>query len=42
MKTILRGADLMDAENLTQSLLDMACGDEKTTLPPGFHLKACE
>jgi uncharacterized protein YjbI with pentapeptide repeats len=35
------GAYLSEAVNLTQEQLDSACGDEKTKLPPGLHIKIC-
>ena len=38
----LTGANLSEAKWLTQQQLDTACGDEKTTLPPGFPpLRIC-
>jgi hypothetical protein len=44
---ILIGADLPNAnlsnvKGLTQQELDMACGDERTQLPPGFNVKFCK
>ena len=30
------------AVGLTQSQLNTACGDEKTTLPRGLHIPACK
>jgi uncharacterized protein YjbI with pentapeptide repeats len=38
---ILNGANLKGAAELTQSQLDVACGDNKTVLPPGLKIKAC-
>jgi uncharacterized protein YjbI with pentapeptide repeats len=32
------GADLSNCQGLTQQQLDTACGDAKTTLPPGLNL----
>jgi hypothetical protein len=38
----LQGAKLLDVRGLTQEQLNQACGDEKTMLPLGFTIKACE
>jgi hypothetical protein len=38
---VLRGANLSDAQNLTQEQLDTACGDERTRLPPGLTIRPC-
>jgi uncharacterized protein YjbI with pentapeptide repeats len=32
----LHGADLSGVRGLTQAQLDHACGDDRTTLPPGL------
>jgi hypothetical protein len=37
----LSDADLSDAENLTQSMLDRACGNANTRVPEGLTLKPC-
>jgi uncharacterized protein YjbI with pentapeptide repeats len=37
----LRGADLSDAQNLTKTQLDQACGNSDTKLPTGLTLKQC-
>jgi uncharacterized protein YjbI with pentapeptide repeats len=36
------GAEMEKAVGLTQSQLNAACGDEKTTLPRGLHIPACK
>ena len=36
-----RGADLEEAYNLSQAQLDLACGDEKTKLPPSLTVPPC-
>jgi uncharacterized protein YjbI with pentapeptide repeats len=38
----LSGAEMAKAKGLTQSQLNAACGDEKTTLPRGLHIPACK
>ena len=40
-RTYLDDADLTDAVGLTQSQLDIACGDDKTLLPDGLTIKVC-
>ena len=37
----LSGADLHDAKNLTQTQLELACGDADTKLPEGLTIKPC-
>jgi len=36
------GAQMSKAVGLSQSQLNEACGDEKTTLPRGLHIPACK
>ncbi|MBT6384269.1 MAG: pentapeptide repeat-containing protein, partial [Alphaproteobacteria bacterium] len=36
------GANLSDARNLDQELLDTACGDSHTILPDGMKIKTCK
>jgi uncharacterized protein YjbI with pentapeptide repeats len=36
------GAQMSKAAGLSQSQLNEACGDEKTTLPRGLHIPACK
>ena len=36
------GAEMDKSSGLTQSQLNAACGDEKTTLPRGLRLPACK
>lgn len=38
---VLSGAELTGAKNLTQSQLNLACGDEYTILPPGLSIPRC-
>ena len=38
---ILSGANLKDAQGLTQRQLDSACGDDKTKLPAGMTIMPC-
>jgi uncharacterized protein YjbI with pentapeptide repeats len=38
----LSGAEMAKAIGLTQSQLNAACGDEKTTLPRGLRIPACK
>ena len=37
----IKGADLSTAKGLIQAQIDLACGDAKTKLPPGLHVKSC-
>jgi uncharacterized protein YjbI with pentapeptide repeats len=38
----LSGADFETAKGLTQSQLDVACGDKDTKLPKGLKLLPCK
>lgn len=38
----IAGADLRNAEGLTQAQLDRACGDRLTRVAPGMRVRACE
>ena len=40
--TSFLGTDLRKVKGLTQTQLDVACGDAKTRLPPGLHIHHCE
>ncbi len=40
--TLIRGTDLSGARNLTQDQIAMACGDDRTRLPPGLSVHPCE
>ena len=39
--TYFLGTDLTHVKGLTQKLLDVACGDAKTKLPPGLRVHTC-
>lgn len=39
--TSFLGTDLRHVKGLTQAQLDVACGDTKTLLPPGFRVHIC-
>lgn len=39
--TSFLGTDLRHVKGLTQAQLDVACGDDKTLLPPGFKIHMC-
>jgi uncharacterized protein YjbI with pentapeptide repeats len=39
--TSFLGTDLRRVRGLTQAQLDVACGDGKTMLPPGFKIHTC-
>ena len=41
-KADLSGANLSDAENLTQAQLNEACGDADTVLPGSMTIPACK
>ena len=38
---VLSGAELREARGLSQSQLNVACGDGSTQLPPGLRIPAC-
>lgn len=40
--TSFLGTDLRKVQGLTQTQLDVACGDAATKLPPGLHIHRCE
>ena len=40
--TSFLGTDLTKVKGLTQSQLDVACGDAETKLPPGLKVHACK
>jgi len=40
-QTILSGADLSNAQRLTQHQLNQACGDDKTILPANYTIPPC-
>ena len=39
--TSFLGTDLTHVKGLTQAQLDVACGDAKTKVPPGFKVHVC-
>jgi uncharacterized protein YjbI with pentapeptide repeats len=39
--TSFLGTDLRHVKGLTQAQLDVACGDDKTQLPPGMRVHTC-
>ncbi|HEY1614834.1 MAG TPA: pentapeptide repeat-containing protein [Rhizomicrobium sp.] len=39
--TSFKGTDLTHAKGLTQSQLDLACGDKDTRLPASLHVRTC-
>jgi uncharacterized protein YjbI with pentapeptide repeats len=39
--TSFLGTDLRHVKGLTQAQLDIACGDDKTQLPPGLRIHNC-
>jgi uncharacterized protein YjbI with pentapeptide repeats len=40
--TSFLGTDLRKVKGLTQKQLDVACGDDKTQLPPGLRIHTCQ
>ncbi len=40
LRTDIEGADLSQAENLTQQQIEIACGDDKTKLPSDLQMPA--
>ncbi len=40
--TSFLGTDLRKVKGLTQTQLDVACGDAKTQLPPGLRIHTCQ
>ena len=40
--TSFLGTDLRHVKGLTQAQLNVACGDSKTLLPPGFKIHTCQ
>jgi len=40
--TSFLGTDLRKVKGLTQKQLDVACGDDKTLLPPGLTIHRCQ
>lgn len=38
----IAGADLRNAEGLTQAQLNSACGDRLTRVPPGMRVRSCD
>src|SRR5579875_3646787 len=40
--TSFLGTDLRHVKGLTQAQLDIACGDDKTLLPPGLKIHTCK
>jgi hypothetical protein len=38
----ISGADLRNAEGLTQAQLNAACGNRLTRVPPRFRVRSCD